>query len=68
MPSIGNFFDRNGGMTMCMTISSVLGLVTNSMWLLIRADHCNAQNNCLNYILFLIVMSGVALALVAGTH
>ena len=67
LPSIGSFVDRNGGITMCMTISSVLGLVTNSMWLLIRADHCTAQNNCLNYVLFPIVMSGVAYALVAGT-
>jgi hypothetical protein len=68
IPSIGNFYDRNGGMTMGMTISSFLGLVTNSMWLLIRADHCTAQNNCINYVLFPIVMSGVATALVAGTH
>jgi hypothetical protein len=67
LPSIGSFVDRNGGITICMTISSVLGLIVNSMWLLIKADHCTAQNDCLNYVLFPIVLSGVAYALVAGT-
>lgn len=67
LPSIGSFVDRNGGITMCMVISAFLGLVTNAMWLLIPADRCITHNNCFEYVLSPILLSGVSYALVAGT-
>ena len=67
LPTIGNFVDRNGGITMCMVFSAILGFFVNALWLIIPAEQCTAQGNCLHYVLFPIVLSGISYALCAGT-
>jgi hypothetical protein len=37
LPSIGNFVDRFGGITKCMMLSAVVGLVVNALWLYMPA-------------------------------
>jgi nitrate/nitrite transporter NarK len=38
LPSIGNFVDRYGGITKCMVLSAVIGIVVNLLWLWLPAE------------------------------
>jgi hypothetical protein len=67
LPSIGNFVDRYGGITMCMVLSAVTGIVVNLLWLWLPAEECKATESCLHLVLIPIVLSGLSYALVAGT-
>jgi len=68
LPTIGSFVDRRGGMTKCMIASAVLGLTVNTLWLVLPADQCVSAGNCLHYVLFPIVLSGISYSLAAGTQ
>lgn len=50
-----------------MVMGSVLGLVSNLMWLLIPAEECSENKNCLDYVIFPIILSGVSYGIFAGT-
>ena len=67
LPSIGNFVDRNGGITKCMVVSALIGVITNALWLLLPADQCSEDDTCVKFVLVPIVLSGLSYALVAGT-
>lgn len=67
LPSIGNLVDSYGGITKCMVLSAIIGIVTNMLWLQLPAEECSANDTCLRLVLIPIILSGLSYAFVAGT-
>ena len=67
LPTVGNLVDTNGGISITMVIGSIIGLLTNLLWLLLPTQECLPNHTCLDLVIFPIILSGIAYGLFAGT-
>lgn len=66
LPAVGCHIDSKGGLTACMVVSAVTGLVVNCLWLM-PASCISVESGYVGFVLIPIVLSGFSYALVAGS-